>query len=118
VLINIQDQSLQFAQMQNCRLWMLSHRSRQLFKVRYNEELNKEHQMMALAKSYQATLGKKRVEKMQIDRSGNHCFLICTDSLYYAHFNGNNLQQILVEELDQEAKPALHFTCVDIQFIV
>lgn len=73
---------------------------------------------MALAKSYQATLSKKKVEKMHIDRSGNHCFLICSDSLFYANFAGNSLQQIWVEEPDLEPRPALHFTCVDIQFIV
>lgn len=74
--------------------------------------------MIVLAKSYQATLSKKRVSGLYVDKSGNHCFLICRDCVFYVNFAGNSLQQIWVEEPDAEPRPAVHFTCLDIRFLV
>ena len=98
-------------------MWMLTQRTRQLLKLQYNDREAKQ-QVYALAKPFQSVLSKKRIEKMHVDKSGVHCFLICSDSVFYANFNANSLQQILVEEPNSNPKPALHFTCLDIKFIV
>ena len=55
---------------------------------------------------------------MFVDQSGNHCFLICKDSILYSNFYTYALQPILIEEPDRKPQPARSFSCLDIQYFL
>ena len=51
-----------------------------------------------LDQEYQKILSKKEIEYFFVDKSGNHCFILCADCLFYANFFSNKLQEVLIND--------------------
>lgn len=51
-----------------------------------------------------------------MDKSGNHCFILCADSVFYSNFFSDKLQQIDLT-VDGREVQARSFTCIDLVYI-
>ena len=58
-------------------------------------------------------MSKKEVVYFYVDKSGNHCFILCTDCLFYANFFSNKLQEIFIDN----SLKARAFKCIDLVYI-
>ena len=68
-----------------------------------------------------AKLVKKNVKQLYVDRqTGSHFFIVCSDSLFYANLNSDNIQEISHMNLPPEWKISSSdfkgFTCVDLVY--
>jgi len=66
-------------------------------------------------------LAKKNVRQLFIDRqTGSHVFIVCSDSLFYANLNSDNIQEISHDILPPEwginSSDFKGFTCVDLVY--
>lgn len=51
---------------------------------------------------------------MYVDRSGNHCFLVCHDCIFYSFFRSPYLEEI---QIGVEEVGARNFSSLDLDFI-
>jgi len=47
-----------------------------------------------------------------VDKSGSHCFILCSDAVFYANFLSDTVHEVTVTD-EEGKKSASKFTCID-----
>ena len=96
--------------MQNQRLWQISLKYKSLQKMAVStysqksdvssnpiqrqlsmSELNFERTRKFLSETSQDQLSNRQVRYFTVDKTGLHCFILCSDAVFYANFNSDTV---------------------------
>ena len=78
-------------------------------------EMNFERTRKYLTEDSQNMLSNRQVRYFAVDKMGLHCFILCSDAVFYANFNADTIHELKMPSAPKATtqKAASKFTCID-----
>ena len=112
--LQMTENQIEYAQMQNGNIWVLTKRHHLIWKAPL-DSLSDRRGGAKINELDEDILKNKPIKKMYVDPRGLHCFFLAEHEIYYNHWNSNRVYQITTR-LDNAAQPK-SFRSIDLQYV-
>jgi hypothetical protein len=110
---------IEFSQMQNGNVWILTKRSHLIWKAQLNAITERSGGSKRISEVDEDILKRKPIKKMYVDPRGLHCFFLAYHEIYYNNWNSNRVYQVqtrLGSDAASNSQPK-SFRSIDIQYV-